>query len=125
VIDAEPRAAFIGDLVFNRTHAYIADGRISAWLVNLDRARTLLADVPTIYPGHGGQGTLKLLNAQKEYLLAYRAALSKLSNGMPTLSDDAKQQLTTRMQNFLPEAPLSFLIAHSADAVAFEIALDK
>lgn len=102
-----------------------ADGRISAWLANLDRARTLLADVPTIYPGHGAQGTLKLLNAQKDYLIAYRAALSELSNGMPTLSDDAKQELTTRMQNFLPGAPLSFLIAHSADAVASEIALDK
>ena len=123
--ETEPKVAFVGDLVFNGMHSYMADDAILAWLVNLERAGILLADVPTIYPGHGQPGPLTLLEAQKAYLLAYCVAVWELADGKPTLTEAARQELVARMERFLPGAPLTFLITHSADAVAAELARSR
>ena len=122
IMETEPKVAFVGDLVFNGMHSYMADDAILAWLVNLERAGMLLADVPTIYPGHGQPGPLTLLESQKAYLLAYCVAVRELADRKPTLTETARQELVARMERFLPGVPLTFLITHSADAVAAELA---
>jgi glyoxylase-like metal-dependent hydrolase (beta-lactamase superfamily II) len=123
-IETSPRVAFIGDLVFNGTHAYVADGGVLPWLANLERAKTLLADVATVYPGHGPAGASDLLARQQSYLLAYCAAVKELGRGRRNLTEEAKQALTARMQQFAPDAALGFLITHSADAVARELSAE-
>jgi glyoxylase-like metal-dependent hydrolase (beta-lactamase superfamily II) len=125
ILDAQPKAAFVGDLVFNGTHSYIADNHLSDWLVNIERARKLLADADRIYPGHGDAGSLELFDAQKTYLQEYSDAIRKIANGRTTLTEGEKQQLTTIMEQFLQGNRLSFLIALSADAVAAELARNK
>jgi glyoxylase-like metal-dependent hydrolase (beta-lactamase superfamily II) len=125
ILDAQPKAAFVGDLVFNGTHSYIADNHLSDWLVNIERARKLLADADRIYPGHGEAGSLELFDAQKTYLLEYSDAIRKIANGRTALTEGEKQQLTTIMEQFLQGNRLSFLIALSADAVAAELARNK
>lgn len=122
ILENGPRVAFVGDLIFNGHHPYIADDHIQDWLKNLDRARGLLANITTIYPGHGQPGSLDLLNSQERYLLEYIDAVKDLSGGNSTLTDKAKIELTERMEEFLPDAGLSFLIAQSADPVAAELA---
>ena len=117
--------AFVGDLVFNGYHPYIADDHISDWLKNLEKARQLLANVSTIYPGHGRAGSLDLLQSQKEYLLAYSDVVEELSHGNTTLTENAKKELSQRMEKFLPGAGLPFLIALSADPVAAELLASK
>jgi glyoxylase-like metal-dependent hydrolase (beta-lactamase superfamily II) len=121
VMEAAPPAAFVGDLVFNGTHSYLADGHVLAWLANLERARSILEDVPVLYPGHGGPGSPALLGAQRDYLLAYCAAVRSLADGAPTLSEPAREELIGRMERYLPDAPLAFMIALSADRVAGEL----
>lgn len=122
ILESEPRVAFVGDLIFNGFHPYIADDHISDWLNNIEKTRGILSNVTMIYPGHGKSGSIDLLDAQKNYLLAYSEAVRDLSNGQPTLTEDAKKELTARMERFLPEAGLSFLIVNSADPVAAELA---
>lgn len=122
VIEDEPRVAFVGDLIFHGTHSYIADGQLAEWLANLTRARTLLGNVGTIYPGHGPSGSLELLDLQRRYLETYRAAVRELAAGRPVLTDDEKNELTARMERHLPSAGLAFLVGLSADAVAAELA---
>jgi glyoxylase-like metal-dependent hydrolase (beta-lactamase superfamily II) len=122
VLEGEPRAAFVGDLVFNGTHVYMADDHVLAWLANLERSRDLLAGVPTLYPGHGAPGGHELLDAQHDYLLAYCRAVKELAGGQPALSAEAKEQLVARMERFRPGAALGFMITLSADAVATELA---
>jgi len=122
VVENEPKVAFTGDLVFEGTHSYIADNHLEAWLNNLEKVRRLLADVSKIYPGHGVAGSLEMFDSQKKYLSAYSDAVKELSGGKPTLTDDAKNELTSRMERFLPNAHLTFLITHSANAVAAELA---
>jgi len=122
VLEEEPRIAFIGDLAFNGTHSYIADGRALRWLANIERFRLLLEGCQTLYPGHGDAGETGLLDAQKDYLLAYCAAVAELADDGARMGDEAKQELEQRMQRHLPDAPLSFMIGLSADAVADELA---
>ena len=122
ILENEPNVAFVGDLVFNGHHPYIADDHIFDWLKNLERARDLLANVTTIYPGHGESGSIELIDSQERYLLTYIDAVRELSGGNSTLTEEAKGELTQRMEKILPGGGLSFLIAQSADSVAAELA---
>jgi glyoxylase-like metal-dependent hydrolase (beta-lactamase superfamily II) len=125
ILEQEPKIAFVGDLVFNGMHPYIADDHIFDWLKNLDKAQHLFANISIIYPGHGKPGSIDLFESQKKYLLAYSDAIKELSNGNSTLTEDTKKELTQRMEKFLPDAGLSFLIPLSADPVAAELLANK
>jgi len=125
VLEGSRRAAFIGDEVLNGVHAYTADGHTTAWLANLDRLQRALAAIPVIYPGHGDPGGPELLDWQQRYLTAYRRAVAELSHGLLVLSDSAKAQLVTRMEQFLPSKNLEFLIGLGADPVAAELAAES
>jgi glyoxylase-like metal-dependent hydrolase (beta-lactamase superfamily II) len=124
-LEKDPKIAFVGDLVFNGMHPYIADDHIFEWLKNLDKAQHLFANISIIYPGHGKPGSVDLLESQKKYLLAYSDAVEELSDGKSTLTESAKKELTQRMEKFLPGAGLSFLIPLSADRVAAELLANK
>jgi glyoxylase-like metal-dependent hydrolase (beta-lactamase superfamily II) len=121
ILENEPKVAFVGDLVFNGHHPYIADDHMLDWLKNLERARDLLGNITTIYPGHGQPGSIDLIDSQKSYLTTYIDAVKELSGGNSSLTEEAKIELTQRMEEFLPGAGLSFLIAQSADPVAAEL----
>jgi len=121
VLEDERAAAFVGDLVFNGTHSYIADGRVLRWLANIERFRALLEGVATLYPGHGRAGGIELLDAQKNYLLAYCAAVLEVAGDGAATDEQAKEELAGRMRRVLPGAPLEFMIGLSADAVAAEL----
>jgi glyoxylase-like metal-dependent hydrolase (beta-lactamase superfamily II) len=118
---AGKRAAFIGDLAFDRTHSYTADGHSGAWLRVLDRVAGDLAGVP-LYPGHGSPGDSGLLVRQRQYLLMYREAVRRLADGAPSLTGGQKAELTATMRSYLPGASLDFLVGLGADAVAAELA---
>jgi hypothetical protein len=102
-------------------HSYIADDHIFDWLKNLDKAQHLFRNISIIYPGHGKPGSIDLLESQKKYLIAYSNAVKELSDGKSTLTEGAKKELTQRMEKFLPDAGLSFLISLSADRVSTEL----
>ena len=52
----------------------------------------------------------------------YRELIRRLSGGEPQLSEAAKSELSTALQAFLPDAPLTWMIELGADAVAAELA---
>lgn len=115
------RVAFIGDLAFEGVHSYTTDGHTTAWLELLDRLTDELAEA-RLCPGHGAPGGVELLAGQRRYLLMYREAVRRLAAGEPRLTDAQKQELTVVMRRFLPGAPLDWLVALGADAVAAELA---
>jgi glyoxylase-like metal-dependent hydrolase (beta-lactamase superfamily II) len=65
VVESEPKIAFVGDLIFEGTHSYIADNHLTEWLDNLEKARELLADVSKIYPGHGDASSSDMIVSTK------------------------------------------------------------
>jgi glyoxylase-like metal-dependent hydrolase (beta-lactamase superfamily II) len=117
----QPSAAFTGDLSFNGMHPYTADGHVADWLRVLHMLDSELADVRRLLPGHGGPASVALLSEQRRYLLYYREVVARLAHGAATLTDAAKSILEQSMQDFLPRAPLSWMIGLGADAVATEI----
>lgn len=125
VIEQSQRAAFVGDLVFNGMHSYVADGQILGWLANLERMRPLLEEIDTIYPGHGQPASPTLLDQQRDYLLTYCAAIRELAQGEKALTENAVAILIERMERYLPGAPLTFMIGLGANAVATELAYAK
>ncbi|HZR42052.1 MAG TPA: MBL fold metallo-hydrolase [Ktedonobacteraceae bacterium] len=123
VADTRPKVAFVGDLIFNGMHSYVADDHLLGWLANLERARSFLQGVETLYLGHGAPGNIDLLNKQRDYLLAYCMAVKDLAGGQAVLSEQGKEELVRRMQRVLPNAGLTFMISLGADAVAAELSV--
>jgi glyoxylase-like metal-dependent hydrolase (beta-lactamase superfamily II) len=120
--DGGAPVAFIGDLAFNGMHPYTADGHSSRWLAALDVLASELADVSTLYPGHGDPAGPGVFSGQRRYLLYYRELVQRLSGGQATLPPCARAELDAAMQAFLPGAPLTWMIGLGADAVAGELA---
>lgn len=120
--DEGAAVAFTGDLAFHGMHPYTADGHSGAWLAALDVLGGDLAGVAALYPGHGDPAGRGLLADQRRYLLYYREVIRRLSGGEPQLSEAAKSELSTALQAFLPDAPLTWMIELGADAVAAELA---
>ena len=80
--------AFVGDLAFNGTHAYLADGHTDAWLRAIDRAEDTLAGVRTLYVGHGPPAVPAVLAEQRRYLLMVREAIARAAAAGRQLSED-------------------------------------
>ena len=114
--------AFTGDLAFNGMHPYTADGHSARWLATLDVLAGELADVGTLYPGHGDPAGPGMLAKQRRYLLYYRELVRRLSGGQAMLAQSARAELDAAMGSFLPGAPLTWMIGLGADAVAGELA---
>jgi glyoxylase-like metal-dependent hydrolase (beta-lactamase superfamily II) len=115
-------SAFVGDLAFNGTHCYLADGRTDAWLRAIDRAEESLDGVRTLYVGHGDPGGTEVLTEQRRYLLMVREAVRRIAGGRPELSEDEAGHVVSLMERYLPGAPLSWLVGAGASAVAAELA---
>jgi glyoxylase-like metal-dependent hydrolase (beta-lactamase superfamily II) len=123
-IEAPARVAFVSDLISHGTHAYIAERHLLAWLANLERVEALCSSCSLIFPGHGPAAPpSELLRWQRAYLLRYAASVKELSQGRPRLTEEAKRELTARMQAYLPSATMPFLVALSADTVARQLAI--
>jgi glyoxylase-like metal-dependent hydrolase (beta-lactamase superfamily II) len=114
--------AFVGDLAFNGTHAYLADGRTDPWLRAIDRAEEALAGVRTLYVGHGAPGVPAVLADQRRYLLMAREAIARVAGGRAQLTEEEANRVVSLMERYLPSAPLSWLVGAGASAVAAELA---
>jgi glyoxylase-like metal-dependent hydrolase (beta-lactamase superfamily II) len=117
--------AFIGDLAFNGSHPYLADGMTGEWLDSLDRARSVFGPAHRLYIGHGEPVGLDGLQAQRSYLLMVREAIHRLSGDSDHLEPGAKEELQRLMAEFWPGAPLVWLLGAGCDAVAAELAGER
>ncbi|MFF2553466.1 MBL fold metallo-hydrolase [Nocardia sp. NPDC058058] len=123
VESGDQRVAFIGDLAFCGVHSYMTDGHSTEWLAALERLSTELGGL-TLYPGHGPAGDIGILAEQRKYLVTYREAVERLRDGADSLTDAQKDELSSRMAEFAPDAGLGWLIPLGADPVAGELAAE-
>ena len=114
--------AFVGDLAFNGTHAYLADGHTAAWMRALDRAEESFAGIRKLYVGHGPPAVPAVLAEQRRYLLMAREAIGRVAAGRAQLTEDDANRVMSLMKRYLPPAPLSWLVAAGASEVAAELA---
>ena len=116
----ERRAVFLGDQVYDRKHAYLADGFYEEWLGHLELlGRELPADT-TLHPGHGGPVTPSHLERQREYVETFVDAVQSADWSQP---DSARAAVIERMTRLLPVDDLRFLMELSIDPVAARLGL--
>jgi len=95
--------AFSGDLAYDRTHCYLADGFHERWLANLARFRVELEPGTTLHPGHGEPCGLEALDWQRAYI---ETMLSAVRDG---------GDVPSAMREFLPSETLAFLMELSVE----------
>ena len=116
----ERRTVFLGDQVYDRKHAYLADGFHEEWLANLERLKRELPADATLRIGHGGPVTPARFDEQREYVETFVDAVRSADWSQPTA---AKAAVVERMTRLLPTDELQFLMELSIEPVAARLGL--
>ena len=119
----QPRA-FVGDLVYSRMHAFLADGFYKEWLANLARAKRELPADTTLFMGHGEPVTgHEILDWQVNYIQRFVGALQASAERDGLEGDALADTVTSRMKEFLPTEDLLFLLRLSVEPMRNQLAL--
>ena len=114
------QTVFLGDQVYDRKHAYLADGFHQEWLANLDRLARELPTEATLHVGHGGPVTPSHFSWQREYVETFLDAVRTADWSQP---DAARASVVERMTRFLPSDDLRFLMELSIEPVAAQLGM--
>ena len=114
----DEHSIFVGDLVYNGMHAYLADGHYDEWLACLARLASSLERDATLYAGHGEPGGIELLAAQRRYVEAFVESVQSHCAREP---DERRAAVVADMKRLLPTDDLSFLMELSVDPVAAKL----
>jgi glyoxylase-like metal-dependent hydrolase (beta-lactamase superfamily II) len=113
-------AVFVGDLIYNHVHPWLAEGRTAQWLAQLDRLTTEVPANWTVYPGHGPSGGVTVIDAQRKYIAGFRAA-TQARLGSRGLTPDSSREIVNGVRAHYPGWPLEMLIPINVEAVAKEL----
>ena len=116
----ERRTVFLGDQVYDRKHAYLADGFFEQWLGHLDRLQRELPADATLHVGHGGPVTPDRFGDQGLYVETFVDAVRSADWSQP---DNARGAVVRRMTTLLPTDELRFLMELSIDPVAARLGI--
>ena len=116
----ERRTVFLGDQVYDRKHAYLADGFFEEWLGHLDRLQRELPVDATLHIGHGGPVTPARFDEQRLYIETFVDAVRNADWSQP---DNARAAVVERMTTLLPTDELRFLMELSIDPVAARLGI--
>lgn len=111
----DEQTLFVGDLVYNGMHAYLADGLSTEWLAVLDRLEAELDPKATLYVGHGQPAGIGLIATQRRYIEAFLGAVDRNRERDP---DARRSAVVETMKQVLPTEDLLFLMELSVDPVA-------
>jgi glyoxylase-like metal-dependent hydrolase (beta-lactamase superfamily II) len=115
------RALFTSDLVYNRIHPWLVEGRSSAWLAQLGFVAQKYTDVTTIYPGHGEIDTLMAVNRQLDYINTLQMLIRPEVDKSGKFTDQAKEVVKGEMLRRYPGYPLEMLLDGNIMAVGKEL----
>jgi len=116
----ERRTVFLGDQVYDRKHAYLADGFFEEWLGHLERLRQELPADATLQVGHGGPVTPAHFDWQREYVETFLDAVRSADWSQP---GTARAAVVDRMTRFLRTDELRFLMELSIEPVAARLGI--
>jgi glyoxylase-like metal-dependent hydrolase (beta-lactamase superfamily II) len=111
----DERHVFVGDLVYNGMHAYLADGYYGDWLARLDELASSTARDATLYVGHGEPAGVELFAAQKRYVEAF---VESVQRHLALGAEERRTAVVRDMRAVLPADDLLFLMELSIDPVA-------
>lgn len=109
---------FVGDLVYSKMHAYLADGFAAEWLACLDRLERDLVAATVLYPGHGAPGAGALIETQRQYVRAFIESVQRHLVAEPARRHAA---VVADMKRILPSEDLAFLMELSIEPYAAKL----
>ena len=112
--ELDDATVFAGDLAYNDTHAYLADGQWRHWLETLERLEHELRAAATLYVGHGPPGDRELLARQRRYVNTFVDAVRRHPEAVAA-GDHAP--VLDELRRVVPSEDLLFLADLSVDAV--------
>jgi glyoxylase-like metal-dependent hydrolase (beta-lactamase superfamily II) len=115
-----PPVIFAGDVAYDHTHAYLADGHFATWLEHLQALRASLPADTTLHIGHGGPATVELLGWQEGYIERFVAALRAADWAAP---EQAHAAVVGEMRDYLDTDALQFLMELSIEPLATKLGL--
>lgn len=115
-------SVIISDLVYNRVHPWLAEGRSDLWLAALDQAKHRYEAARTIYPGHGSAGPTSIIDEQTAYIAAIREMVATSLKQDPELSDATKTAIRQRVRATYKNYPLETIIDMNTASLAGEAA---
>ena len=115
----QSKQLIVSDLVYNKAHPWLAEGRSQEWLDQLADVKKRYANAVRVYAGHGADGSRALLDEQASYLHTFRDMVyAKRENGK--VLDTAKAEIIMSMKTKYPEFAMENLITFNIDGVASE-----
>lgn len=116
---------FAGDVVQHRMTAFLLEGRIDAWLDQVEALRREFPQMKVLHPGHGESGTPdELLAYQRDYLDSFKSFVAAEVAG-EALKPGGAERVTSRMQakypGFEPVAAIPDLLTQDVEPVAAAI----
>jgi glyoxylase-like metal-dependent hydrolase (beta-lactamase superfamily II) len=131
---------FTGDLVNNRMHPALVEGRSSEWIKQIEHIGQNYSDSKILFPGHGQAGSPRtLLDEQLNYINRFRSLVEQQmqsaaeveggERATANITEEGKTRIKSELQrlypNYLPVASLPTMLDLNIDAVAKEISQDK
>ncbi|HYX56563.1 MAG TPA: MBL fold metallo-hydrolase [Nitrososphaeraceae archaeon] len=128
---------FTGDVVNNRMHPFLAEGRSSEWIKQIEYIMQNYSDAEILFPGHGQSGPPKtLLDEQLNYINTFRSLVEQQQQmqsaaevGGENITEEGKARIKSELQsiypNYISVATLSNMLDINIDAVAKEISQEK
>jgi glyoxylase-like metal-dependent hydrolase (beta-lactamase superfamily II) len=128
---------FTGDVVNNRMHSFLAEGRSSEWIKQIEYIMQNYSNAEILFPGHGQSGPPKtLLDEQLNYINTFRSLVEQQQQmqsaaevGGENITEKGKARIKSELQsiypNYISVATLSNMLDINIDAVAKEISQEK
>jgi glyoxylase-like metal-dependent hydrolase (beta-lactamase superfamily II) len=132
---------FTGDLVNNRMHLALVEGRSSDWIKQIEYVRQNYSDAKILFPGHGQSGSAKtLLDEQLNYINTFRSLVEQQMRSVAeeegggeeraaNITEEGKTRIKSELQrlypNYVPVVSVPTMLDLNIDAVAKEISQDN
>jgi glyoxylase-like metal-dependent hydrolase (beta-lactamase superfamily II) len=113
-------AVIISDLVYNRVHPWLAEGRSDLWLAALAKAKQRFGSAKVLYAGHGGDGPTSIIDEQADYITAVRDMVLGALNEEPELSEASKAAVQQQVRVAYKNWPLEMIIDMNTTSLAGE-----
>jgi glyoxylase-like metal-dependent hydrolase (beta-lactamase superfamily II) len=103
---------FSSDLIYNRVHPWLAEGRSIAWLAQIPVALAKYKRSQRVYPGHGDETTLAAFNQMSIYINRFQELIRL---------NEADEAVGARMKEEFPSLPLEAMLGYNIPAVRKEL----
>jgi glyoxylase-like metal-dependent hydrolase (beta-lactamase superfamily II) len=119
----ESRDLILGDVLYDRTHAWILEQHSREWLLQLEDIKTRYAEAKTVYSGHGGSGPMSMLDEQAAYIRRFREIVADGASDN-AMTPKQKSAVVARIKKTYPDFKQDWWVPINVDAMARELGVE-